>query len=545
VPTSARVIGVYGAGKTTEAMNILDRVLEREVLDPLRIGYSTFTRSARRVAAERAADRVGASVKEIESNGWFRTLHSVAFRCLKTARDELLAGGKKDNAWLSDAVQENLSLVTEGDDGDALWGNTTTPNAAERALALWNLARSQLRPYRDLVEDDRGKNSPSLSTASAVVARYEDAKSRDGRLDFTDLLLQFAGIRATPEGYEKAEPRGECPLLPVWFLDEAQDCTALSMACFRRLTACSQWVYLFGDSAQAVFQWAGADPRYFEEWPVVKERKLLKTHRCSARIVAMAERMLRLDEPRGVEPAREGGDVDMLDDPDWAARRIADGETVLVLARTNRGACTLSHLLDRHRVPWRPIKGRGGCDSPKKLDAAVALRKLQEGGEVTGHEWASALEVLPSRPDGQVLLAHGIKKHFEDKANQDSIAPIGLKLLECVGATEALKRLIASGGWQGMVPGLTHFSALLAKHGEERVRNPLVRVGTAHAAKGLEADHVLLSAQMSAPGEQDAGAGKTTTEERRVWHVACSRAKDRLTVLTTVGGRGDYEGFHP
>jgi hypothetical protein len=52
----ARTIGGAGTGKTTELIGILEKLVD-QLGDPLRVGFVSLTRNARREAADRAARR--------------------------------------------------------------------------------------------------------------------------------------------------------------------------------------------------------------------------------------------------------------------------------------------------------------------------------------------------------------------------------------------------------------------------------------------------------------------------------------------------------
>ena len=66
-----------GTGKTRHLLEMMEAVIEHDV-HPMEIGFASFTRTARSEAAERAGAKFGINAFDLEQDGWFRTVHSVA-----------------------------------------------------------------------------------------------------------------------------------------------------------------------------------------------------------------------------------------------------------------------------------------------------------------------------------------------------------------------------------------------------------------------------------------------------------------------------------
>lgn len=253
---AARLIGGAGTGKTTELVDIVMKLVDRG-LDPMQIGYFSFTRAARQEAAKRVATAAGITQDEIERGGWFRTLHALAYRCLALPSGCLLAEGKDTREWFADRM--GLGGGVESIDPEEQpfrecpWESSLAYEAM--SLTLWDVARNRLTT---LEEEWRrasrvSDKTPPWKTCRDFIALYEDRKLLDGRVDFTDLLSRFSGWKFhVDEGPYQVRPEGDVPHLPALIHDEAQDASALSMAAFDRL--CSeggvQFCYLAGDPYQ-------------------------------------------------------------------------------------------------------------------------------------------------------------------------------------------------------------------------------------------------------------------------------------------------------
>ena len=247
----ARVIGGAGTGKTTMMIDIMEKAMERPEVarNPYALGFSSFTRAARAEAANRAGAAWGISPDDLAGAGWFRTAHSVAYRVLGIGKGEILSGSKEDDRWVSEAVGSDVAYSLDEDDGGV--GVYTGDPVAAAALNYWSLARSVLRPLREIVDADQNPDAPSAGEVIKRIEMYEQRKRLDHRIDFTDMLCRFAGVKNVPDvGPEFGEPDGMVPNTVVgWIFDEAQDASRLlDMACRRLLTGDAvKWAWCVGD----------------------------------------------------------------------------------------------------------------------------------------------------------------------------------------------------------------------------------------------------------------------------------------------------------
>ena len=109
--------------------------------------------------------------------------------------------------------------------------------------------------------------------------------------------------------------------------------------------------------------------------------------------------------------------------------------------------------------------------------------------------------------------------------------------LAAIGCTPGLVAEIRSGRWTQRIIESHRQRAddwldLAKRHGPDLATEPRVKIGTIHAAKGAQADTVILSTQTSKAIE----AGRRKSEdvhddECRVAYVAVTRAKKKLVVV--------------
>jgi DNA helicase-2/ATP-dependent DNA helicase PcrA len=533
----ARVIGGAGTGKTRMMMEIAEKAMERPEVggNPFAIGFSSFTRAARAEAASRAAAAWGMKQADLERHGWFKTCHSVAYRVLGVSKGEILGGGKEDDKWVSEALGSDVQASFDEDEGGvAIY--TGDPVAAA-ALNYWSMARSMVVPLSRVVEADQSPDAPSTNEVVKRIEMYETAKRLDGRIDFTDLLARFVGLRFNPAGGpEETAPEGQVPNEVVgWIFDEAQDASALlDMACRRLVTGDSvRWAWLVGDPWQVLYSWAGASSRYFMSWEVGKNQKVMpKSYRCAAPILALGERCLQpLPDywDRCISPADHDGEVVESDNFEDDLADIDPREETLVVARTNRQVGKIAAILDDVGVPFRRVKAKQGAYN---RDLGMAgLWKLQHGESITGEEWGHAIELLPSKSqDGRAWLERGSKARWsrELATQYDLIFPEDLPNL---GATDQLLGVVSRGEWSGLVDGGTKWASVAKRFGLDAAANPKTRIGTIHSVKGQESDKVIvLTSQGRRIADSAANEEEREHEERRITYVAVTRARKHLVI---------------
>jgi len=531
------VIGGAGTGKTTMMVGVLCKALERPEVggNPFALGFSSFTRAARGEAAKRAGAAWGMDPSVLEREGWFRTAHSVAYRQLGIQRGEVIAGGKADDKWVSEALGSDVSSAFDDEEEGGIRLYAGDPVAAA-ALNYWSLARSLVCPLREVVDADQNPEAPPADEVIKRIEMYEQAKRLEGRIDFTDMLGRFVGLRFDPAtGPSEATPEGAVPDDVVgWIFDEAQDASKLlDMACRRLVTGDScKWAWLVGDPFQAIHSWAGADARHFLSWGTQDRSIMPRSYRCAPPIMALGERCLqRLPEywDRGIAPADHDGRVEESENYEDDLADIDPREETLVIARTNRHVKNIAAILDDIGIPFRRTKSRG--ETLNRDLGMAGLWKLQHGQGASAEEWTQAIDLLPSKTlDGRTWLTRGSKTAW-NKGLREQFDYIFPEDVERLGATNHLQDAIKSGSWGGLCDGGTKWVNAAKRWGIEVVEKPQVKIGTIHSVKGMEASKVIVLTSVGRrTRESEESDERRFAEERRIEYVACTRAKHTLVV---------------
>jgi superfamily I DNA/RNA helicase len=536
MPIFARIVGIPGAGKTTRGKEICLKVRERG-FDWRQIGFSTFTRAARREAAERVAEAFGVPLAALEKEGWFRTIHSSAYRLLGVPRGSIV---NFDKDWLKDALEGEDVSSADGEDDDEAW---TLPwkgkSMASVALSLWDIARNRMCSFQDVY--DRYKQSFGWNPAALLahaeaeywIERYEKAKERDDRLDFCDLILRFSGVRMRLEGPEEAVPQGQVPPVPVWIFDEAQDTSPLLDRAARRLSRDAIWVYLMGDREQGIYSWAGADPDAFMRWPVAQEEYLRKTWRCARRIIDFGLSLIFRSDDLSVEIKKlsiearcPGGEINRSEESDLDYWLSNPAQATLVLARTNLIASEAMRRLRNSRIPFQTVKGSSRWPPIASVKLCKAFDALQKGQVIDEEAFRRILKTLPAQ-----WFVRGTKAFYADPQSKGGVVHCCLPSLGSHGCSAELIERIANGGWIELIGEDERLSWKARLKYGDIVDNPPIRVSTIHGSKGLQASKVILLTRLSQAAANNLRTEEGSRQERRVWYVGATRCRDHLVLL--------------
>jgi len=528
----ARLVGGAGTGKTTELLRIMEGAKAALGGSPFAIGFTSFTRAARSEAVERAAGAWNVPSEVLSQDGWFRTVHSIAYRQLGIRKGEILDDSKESALWVADALKVNVRTIIDDDSG---YMRYTGERAAAAALNVWEQCRSRLEPLEVTIRRAArlGEDVPSYAVCKQYIDKYESAKRLDARCDFSDLLARFSGVRFAADGWEETDPEGELPpSVKAWVMDEQQDASALVDRCCRRLASGPnvQWVYLAGDPMQSIFGFGGSDSRFFMGWKVDKERVMPKTWRCPRPILELGEACLKKMREgywdRGIAPADHAGEVIRGGYAEAIAKMLSPTDPTLVIARCNFTIDIWAAVLAKAGLPFAKLKAK---EKTKFYRAANALWSIEHGEHCSPDDFAAAVDLLPALNN----MVKGTKKAWgepETVRRWDVILPGDL---EAAGMKPDFAQRLRKGDWGTLFDGADRWKAAAKKYGPELASKPAIRIGTIHAAKGMEADTVVLSDTISRRISDAQGIDTSQhDEERRIEYVGVTRARRRLIVGT-------------
>ena len=352
-----------------------------------------------------------------------------------------------------------------------------------------------------------------------LYADYESAKSRRRVLDFDDVLSRSVELMSTDRKHAAAHRWIHQHLL----VDEFQDINPLQFALLRSWLGPDSTLVVVGDPDQAIYGWNGADPDLIntvdDHLPGCAVMHMRTNFRSTPQVLAAAGRLLGRDPQPAVRPPGDDPTVTVCDGSDEAAvlaravrhrhRPGSRWRRQAVLARTNAQLEPLRRALARHNIPV----------------AAPSERSLVRRPEI-----ATLLRAWP--PDASLAsCVANTDQELRDLASTPSgTAHPGTR--EERMAVEAL--LEFANDHLVLDPGSSVGAFRTALRADDRAAAPAdgVEFMTFHAAKGLEWPTVhIVGMEDGFVPISHARTGAALAEERRLLHVAVTRAEQELHVL--------------
>ena len=484
-----KVFGPPGSGKTTFLLNVVELELNNGV-PPQSIGYFAFTRKAANEAKERAIAKFPHLNAETDFP-WFRTLHSLAFRCLGVTAKDIM----KPEHYHDFAKQAGLEVAVETGEEDFV---IRTDNPILNEINIARIRGEDLRTYYN-----RSQMDIEWFHFEYVERAYRHYKNAHNLIDFTDLLEQVL------------QEADRLPSLEVLIIDEAQDLSRLQWELVEELCHRAGRAFLAGDDDQAVYTWAGADVRSFLDFEG-EITVLDQSYRVPAKVHALAGdivKRIRKRQPKVWNPRDYDGEVQYYNDFEHVD--ISNGDW-LVLASTN-------YLLnDMHT--WIKSQGllferHGQRSIPESVMAAVlGWEALRKGKEVPFQTVRLVYKYLGSEY---------IKRGFKQLKDADQEALYSMQTLK--DKHGLLTDVIWHEALEKIGEDKRDYIIALLRRGTRIAGKIPIKLSTIHGAKGGEADNVLLRMDLSTKFAKE--YEKNADDIHRLFYVGVTRARKSLHIV--------------
>ncbi|MFM8971520.1 MAG: ATP-dependent DNA helicase UvrD2 [Actinomycetota bacterium] len=508
VTTEARPLAIHagaGSGKTRVLTLRIAWQSATGAIAPGRVLALTFTRKAAAELRDRLA-RLG--VTEGVAAGTFHSIALAQLRRRAADRNTLMPTVLASKARI-------IGPLLGRRDNDRL----RIPDVA--AEIEWAKARLIAPPrYLDAVAAS-AREVPQVERIAAIYERYEAEKHRRDLIDFDDLLIRMRlEMERDPEFAHAQRWR-----FRHLFVDEFQD---TNRSQFRLLET---WLgegtpgvgvdlCVVGDPDQAIYGFAGADPRYLDDldqhFPGATTVRLRFNYRSTPQVVVTSRSVLpasrsRLEvstpKPDGPAPTVTAYESEREEARAvvGAARSVHSGErpwrSMAVLYRTNAQSLAFEEECKRVGVPYRVRGGSAFLDRPEVKDLLAGMRATAGGGART---FAEALIDLQSDAEES---PEEVREHAE------ALASLG-------------REYLAAEGGIGSVEGFLGFLSAALRNDDVAGADALELL-TFHAAKGLEWETVWVTGLEAGfvPIKHAEGKASELAEESRLLYVALSRSR--------------------
>jgi DNA helicase-2/ATP-dependent DNA helicase PcrA len=565
-----RLFGGPGSGKTTELLDRVEAILDKDDVGVNDILLVSYTRAAANEVRERLAERRDLNPRSLQ--GSVCTMHAKAYELLDLSRNDVV--GESDKKEFC----EDFGIEFEDEYSGAGRRTARSTTLGNKIIATSQWLQRTSRDVADWYDvpfqwnDDEVRLPPDIDPNAQEGNKYTPTwPSDDDRLDVPEAIRGWRNYKGENDlvGFadmlERVKQRSLLPNVDYLVIDEFQDITSLQYDVYEEWKPHMEEVLIAGDDDQVVYAWQGADPKLLLE--ETGDDVILDTsHRLPSEILRVVQQEVRhIDErqEKNLSPRKEGGTVEQVDSPSMLelVRNVRytieehDGTLMLLFRARYQMFRFIDEFIDEG-VPFKCLTDQRMWTD--RLQQYVdAVEKVDNDEPITGLQARRFADMLQDSAFGtneRDDLFDAIDERKE-AADTDDLAEIEV---DPDFVTDFAPFMPGPASAADMVRKVTSFqkNSMRAYFGGdyEGMAADRVRIGTIHSAKGREADHVFVATdltekvveQMAATvdGPVDGEEFTSTTDpvptltdnERRVFYVGMSRARERLVVMENLVG---------
>lgn len=562
------VIASAGSGKTKTLVHRVAALVSADV-DPERILLLTFTRKAADEMKERVTALIGDSGEDITCG----TFHSFALMLLRKFHEAVKI--PRHFSILDDKDEQSLVDMFRNDMGL----NASTPQP-RTIMEIYGLHINTGKEIQKICEEKGISNRQTKGTVKMFVP-YMKYKQANAMLNFDDMLYYLELMLRDTTIRDRVSNRYKYVLV-----DEYQDTNWVQSQIVKHIASKHHNIMAVGDEAQSIYKFRGADyenimkfPKDFDNCEVIK---LEQNYRSTKPILALANAVSQSfvhKFEKEMFTVSEGGSKpvyyrasDEMEQAQYVASKIQEAirngtppHECAVLFRANSSALLIESQLDSMRIPYYKAGDRSLFDKAHIRDLLAYLKVCYYPTDTVA--WSRVLHMHPGV--GSVTATKIISevidnrryisalKDYKGTKNEDTFKAL-YKALRSIrnqeGPVDALN--IAFSYYRQFFSKLSNTPArlkdiefLLKKAKDfascrkmltDIALNPSVEkefngvvLSTVHSAKGLEWDSVWIINVTDAkfPNSYFCKSDEELEEERRLFYVAITRAKKKLTIV--------------
>ncbi len=579
------VIAGAGSGKTRTIVYRLAHLAEQGI-PPENILLLTFTRKA----SQEMLIRAGQILDRPLAGAGGGTFHSFAYSILRRNAQAL---GFDNGFTLMDRA-DSEGLIKEVKDNLALGKGDKSYPKKSTLTDLITKSRNKEVGLETILDREAFHLAPYLEDLTKISSEYEKIKMAHGLADYDDLLFHLDRLLATREDLRQ-ELRRRFKYIMV---DEFQDTNLVQARIVRHLAGEDGNIMAVGDDAQSIYGFRGANVENILKFPeTFKNTKIIRleqnyrsvqpildlTNNILANALNKFDKKLFSDRKEGPMPRV----VHSLSDRTQATlvvNRILELKKdyplheIAVLFRAGYHSYALEVALGQIGIDYKKYGGLRFHEAAHIKDALAYLRLALNPSDLVA--WQRALghikgvgpkttaRIVNARLGGDDSVLGKMKKKYpalETLLLQldtiKSCATPGAALAQAVtfytpimmerypddypkreAGLEQLAQIATN------YQNLDSFLADLCIDGDQEEaarREDTLVLSTAHSAKGLEWKAVIIIdlVEDRFPSKKSLAKPEDLEEERRLMYVACTRAKDSLTMFVPATIYNRYNGM--
>lgn len=419
--------------------------------------------------------------------------------------------------------------------GNLLGGEHAFVTDIERTAIIKSLHKPQVlagMPLREVgLHISRAKNQAQVpSGIEPLVAAYNQALQHRGLIDFDDLLVH------TRDALKNGTLQR--PNYRYILVDEFQDTNLLQYELLQLLRH-NDNIFVIGDPNQSIYGFRGASGDIFAQFaidfPHVQRVALTINYRSAPAIVAVANAVFA-DAPQLQAASGSTGHAQALQllneysEAHWVVTQIqhrlggadllhathhdsrASLRDFAIIYRSRRAGKTIQKYIAESGLPYQIVGDGSPYDEPEVQQLTALLRNVA-GDPVP----------VPQYTPGQVEV---LLRDVDTTQPPADIAAEITKLF-AIPLTAAIKQIIGTlVRHTTLADAVAHFAHLETTGFYDPVAEAITLL-TIHASKGLEFPHVFV---VGAEEGILPSAKGDTPEERRLFYVAATRAKEQLDI---------------
>ncbi len=577
----ALVLAGAGSGKTRVLIYRLAHLLETGI-PPQEILLVTFTNKAAAEMSHRAESLLKRTLNDL----WSGTFHHIGNVILR--KEAAVLGytsnftiiDREDSLDFFDDCIEELGL----DKRDKLFPKKNVISN------IWSLSVSSLKESEEVISSCYPHLEEFIPAIKKVIHLYGKKKKEANVMDFSDLLsrwLQLMQNESLAEKYSR--------LFRYILVDEYQDTNRIQFELLQKISSFHNNILVVGDDAQSIYSFRAADINnildFPKTFPGARIFKLETNYRSSPQILYLANQIIKHNInqfPKELKAVKKGGEIpvivktkDVYGQARFVAQRVLDlireGMTlknIAVLFRSRFQALELEMELLKRNIPYIVRGGMRFFEQSHIKDVLSYLRyQMNTRDEISfkravclhraigrgyaakiyhklnqeGKNFAAVTKELPKRQrEGFKEFTRLISQIDKNSSAEQAVRTIMKSYQDhCylsfdnpqdrIQDLEELAKMAHS--YAGVKDFLLDLGSYEEFKGETvvspRDSNELLVLSTIHQAKGLEWNVVFFIGfcDYEFPHPKSLGTPESIEEERRLFYVTVTRAKDELYIV--------------